>query len=210
MKPHFTTTRPRLETSPPHHSRTGMLFHWSTTALVLFEFATALSFGRFNPGEAGYFRAAYRMHMSAGMGLLALSLSFVGWRLLHSQLPLPRDMNAVMRVLAKGAHILLYIFIIAVPATGWIILSARNSPAYWFGELHRPSLTFLARLTYEQQVRIHDLLLPMHSRLSYLGLGLIGLHVGASLYHHFWRGDAVLLRMLPVARNRSDVTQDPE
>jgi cytochrome b561 len=187
-----------------------MLLHWSTAALVLIEFATALSFGRFNPGEAGYFRAAYRMHMSAGMALLALSFSYVAWRLLRSQPPLPRDMSVVMRVAAKSAHILLYVLIIAVPTTGWFILSARNSPANWFGELHWPSLTFLARLTYEQRVRIHDLLLPMHSKLSYLGLSLIGLHVGASLYHHFWRGDAVLLRMLPGVPNRSNVSQDPE
>ena len=49
-----------------------MLLHWYMAALVLFEFMSAASFRFFNPGDLGYFHAAYRLHMSAGMSLLAL------------------------------------------------------------------------------------------------------------------------------------------
>jgi cytochrome b561 len=202
MQPHFDTPVKTPDNSPPHYSRAAMLFHWSIATLVLFEFASALSFSRFSPGDAGYFRSAYRIHMSTGMVLLVLSVSCVGWRLLHRYPSLPRDMHAVTRTLAKVAHILLYVFIIAVPATGWAILSARNSPAAIFGDVHWPNVAFLAQMTYERRVSFNDVLLPIHSTLSYASIGLVGLHVAASLYHHFWRGDDVLARMLPGTRNR--------
>jgi cytochrome b561 len=179
-----------------------MLFHWSIATLVVLEFASALSFSRFNPGDAWYFRSAYRMHMSMGMALLALSVSSVLWRLSHTYPPLPRDMHTAMRVLATAVLTFLYAFILAVPITGWAVLSARNSPASIFGKFSWPNLSYLAHMTYEQRVRFNDFLLPIHLKMSYIGISLVGLHVAASLYHHFWRGDEVLTRMLPGMKTR--------
>lgn len=203
MQPHLNSPGRRPDGAPPRYSYAAMLFHWSIAALVLFEIASALSFGHFNPGDAAYFRAAYRMHMSGGMALLALSFLCVTWRLLHTYPSLPRDVHAVTRILAKIAHLLLYLFIIAVPVTGWAILSARNSHAVIVGKLSWPNMAFLAQMTYEQRVGLNDILLPIHSTVSFAGLGLVGLHVTASLYHHFWRGDTVLIRMLPRIRIRT-------
>jgi cytochrome b561 len=198
----------RPERLPLHYSRAAMLFHWSIAGLILIEFAFALSFTRFNPGETWYFRAAYRMHMSAGMPLLVLSVSCVVWRLLHTYPPLPRDMHTVTRALAKIAHTLLYVFIVAVPVTGWAILSARNSPVGIFGKLNWPNIAYLAHMTGDQRVRFHDLLLPIHAKLSYIGISLVALHVAAALYHHFWRGDDVLMRMLPGMGSRITLRKD--
>jgi cytochrome b561 len=198
----------RPERLPLHYSRAAMLFHWSIAALILVEFAFAVSFSRFNPGETWYFRAAYRMHMSAGMPLLVLSVSCVVWRLLHTYPPLPRDMHTVTRALAKIAHTLLYVFIVAVPVTGWAILSARNSPVGIFGKLNWPNIAYLTHMTDDQRVRFNDLLLPIHAKLSYIGISLVALHVLASLYHHFWRGDDVLMRMLPGMVSRITLRKD--
>ena len=179
-----------------------MLFHWSIATLVMLEVASAVSFSRFNPGDAWYFRSAYRMHMSMGMTLLALSVSSVLWRLSHAHPPLPRDMHTAMRVLAATVLTFLYAFILAVPITGWAVLSSRNSPASIFGKLSWPNISYLAHMTHQQRVRFNDLLLPIHSIMSYIGIALVGLHVAASLYHHFWRGDDVLMRMLPGMKTR--------
>jgi cytochrome b561 len=188
--------------SRQRYPRIAMLFHWSIAALVLVDFALALSFTQFNPGDVWYFRAAYRMHMSAGMALLAMSVSCVVWRLLHTYPPLPRNMHAVTRALAKSAHALLYVFIVAVPVIGWAILSVRRAPAAMLGQLNWPNIAYLADATHDQRVRINDLLLPIHAKLSYIGIGLIGLHIAAALYHHFFRHDEVLMRMLPGRRSR--------
>jgi cytochrome b561 len=190
------------QNAPMRYSPIAMLFHWSIAALVLVDFALALSFRRFNPGDVWYFRFAYRMHMSTGMVLLALSASCVVWRLLHRYPPLPPNMHASTRALAKTAHVLLYVFIVAVPMTGWAILSARRAPAAMLGKLNWPNIAYLAHMTHGQRLRFNDLLLPIHAKLSYIGMSLVGLHISAALYHHFWRGDEVLMRMLPGMRSR--------
>jgi cytochrome b561 len=179
-----------------------MMFHWLIAALILIDFGFALSFSQFNPGDALYFAFAYRMHMSTGMLVLALSVSCLVWRLLHKYPPLPRNMHVATRVLAKTAHTLLYLFIIVVPVTGWAILSARRKPAPLFRGLDWPNIAFLAHMTREQRIYYHDLFLPAHTKLSYLGMSLVGLHICAALYHHFSRRDDVLMRMLPRMRSR--------
>ena len=200
-------TRPE-STSPPctrmRYGTTAILFHWSIAALVLADFGLALSFSRFNPGDAWYFRFAYRRHLSMGMAVLALSVSCVVWRLLHrSKYPLlPGNMHALTRVLAKATHALLYAFIVAVPLTGWVILSARKTAAAMFGRFDWPNIAYLADMRHDQRVRINDYFLPIHTTLSYIGMSLVVLHISAALYHHFWRRDEVLMRMLPDGRSR--------
>jgi cytochrome b561 len=203
MQLHFDISGQRPKNRPLHYGRAAMLFHWSVAALILVAFATALSFGRFNPGDVWYFRAAYRVHMSAGMALLVLGVSCVAWRLLHTYPALPGGMHAATRTLARVAHTLLYVFSVAVPVTGWAILSLRNSPAAIFGKLTWPNIAHLAQMTYEQRLHWNDFLLEVHARLSYPGMSLVGLHVAASLYHHFWRRDDVLTRMLPGMRTKT-------
>jgi cytochrome b561 len=198
MQPYLDMPEMCPDNSPVRYGRAAMLFHWSIAALVLFEFASALSFRLFNPGELGYVHSAYRLHMSSGMILLIASLSCVIWRLLHAYPPLPRDMSAITRAMAKSTHILLYVFIIVIPLTGWLILSARrSSPAGILDNFHWPQVALISHSDYSQRVKINDTLMPIHAVLSYAGMCLVALHVLASLYHHFWRGDEVLTRMLP-------------
>jgi cytochrome b561 len=142
------------------------------------------------------------MHMSVGMAVLALSMSCVAWRLLHEYPVLPRNMQAAARALAKIVHALLYAFIVAVPVTGWAILSVRRAHAAMFGGFKWPVIPYLADMTYDQRVRIGDLLTPIHAKLSYIGMSLVLLHVLAAVFHHFWQRDEVLMRMLPRMRRR--------
>jgi cytochrome b561 len=200
MRPHADIPGKFPDDSSAHYSRTAMMFHWTIAVLILFEFASALSFSLFNPGDAGYFHSAYRLHMSAGMVLLVFSASCIAWRLMHKYPPLPRDMHAATRALATLALILLYVFIISVPAIGWAILSTRNTAVGIFGKLHWPNIAYLGQMTYGQRVRLHGFLVAVHTKLAYLGIGLVGLHVAASLYHHFYRRDDVLTRMLPTMK----------
>jgi cytochrome b561 len=181
-----------------HYGRVAMLLHWYIAALVSFEFISAASFRLFSPGDLGYFHSAYRLHMSAGMSLLALSICSVVWRLLNTYPSLPHDMSLFVRILAKGAHVLLYVFVFAASLIGWLILSARQSPAALFGSFHWPKITSVSELGYSQRVHMNDTLMPFHSIVAYAGLCLVALHVSAALYHHFWRGDQILARMLPM------------
>ena len=187
---------------PLRYGVVAMTLHWLIAALILLDFALALSFSKFNPGDALYFRFAYDQHMSVGMMVLALSMLRVVWRLLHRVPPLPVEMGSGMRLLAHSSHALLYVFMLAAPLTGWVVLSVRKKPPPLFGDLHWPAIQPLVDLAHEPRSAIHDAFLPGHIWLSYIGMALLGVHVLAALYHHYFKHDDVLRRMLPGVRLR--------
>jgi cytochrome b561 len=180
-----------------------MTLHWAIALLLLFDFALAMSFGSFNPGDLLYFRSAYDLHMSVGLCVLLLSVARVGWRLTHHHPPLP-DMALPLRVLARASHLLLYVFMVVAPLTGWLVLSLRHQVTSVFGLFRWAWLTLpaIATMARPERQAWHDQMLPLHTRLSYLGMCLVAVHVAAALYHHFARRDDVLRRMLPRVTKR--------
>jgi cytochrome b561 len=172
--------------------------HWAIPALIVLDFLLAMSFGQFNPGDTLYFADAYPLHMSCGALILVLSVARLLWRLAHRRPPLP-DMPWALRALARASHLLLYVFMIAAPASGWLVLSLRHQRTSVFGLFTWawPTLPTIASMPFAQRQLWHDVLLPLHTRLSYIGIALLVPHVLAALWHHLVRHDDVLLRMLP-------------
>jgi cytochrome b561 len=194
----------RIPPPPTRYGSVAMTLHWLIALLVVLDFTLAISFSRFNPGDLLYLSFAHRMHMSVGMVLLVLSVACVAWRLVHRSPPLPSEMSVLLRATAKTVHVLLYVFILAVPFTGWLILSARRSPAILFGSLRWPNNDFLGGMSYTVRAHYNDVPMSSHVVISYAGMGLVALHVGAALYHRFVRHDAVLRRMLPATRTHAE------
>jgi cytochrome b561 len=187
----------RRHEPPTRYGAVAKMFHWVIATLLLVVFALAISFSQFDPGDLLYWSFAYWMHMSLGMVFLGLSAAAALWRLTHQYPPPPPEMNGFLRATAKTAHLLLYFFILVVPFTGWLLLSVRKSPAVLLGTFHWPNIGFLAGMTYSERVQYNDLILTPHIFLAYAGMCLVGLHLAAALYHHFYRHDNVLRRMLP-------------
>lgn len=178
----------------------AMVLHWTIALLILGDFALAQSFARFNPGDTLYLTSAYDLHMAVGLCIVLLSVARVAWRLTHRRPPLP-EMATLLRVLARVSHALLYVFMLAVPLSGWLVLSLRHQVTSVFG-LFRWAwpLPVIAAMSHPHRVTLHDALLPTHIWMSYAGMCLVGVHVLAALYHHFVRRDDVLKRMLPKGR----------
>jgi cytochrome b561 len=187
-----------------------MTLHWLIAVLIVIDFALAISFSRFNPGDALYLRSAYDLHMSVGLCVIVLSVARLAWRLSHHLPPLPA-MGFALRCLARISHFLLYVFMIAAPLSGWFVLSLRHQATSVLG-LFRwawPTLPPIAAMSRPERQFWQDYLLPLHTRLSYVGMCLVALHVTAALYHHIGRRDDVLMRMLPHAGGRG-TTVPPE
>ncbi len=180
----------------PRYNTVAISLHWVIALLILVDFALAISFSQFNPGDALYFRSAYDLHMTVGACILLLVVGRVAWRLLHRPPALP-DIGIVLRWLARASHLLLYVFMVTAPLTGWLILSVRRRPTSVFG-IFNWSWPFpvIATMPRPERVIWHDFLLPLHIQLSYVGMSLVALHVVAAIYHHVWRHDEVLRRML--------------
>lgn len=130
------------------------------------------------------------IHKSIGITILALSLFRLYWRLTHKAPALPASMVAWQQSLAHGLHRLFYFMMIAVPLSGWIMVSAGEYPLQYFGLFDIPKWpvhkgSFIAEVTHEG-----------HEIMGLLFIPLLVLHIGAAYYHHFSLKDDVMRRML--------------
>lgn len=187
-------------TAVTRYDSVAIVLHWAIALLILADFALAQSFARFNPGDTLYLTSAYDLHMAVGLCVMLLSMARVAWRFTHRRPPLP-EMAILLRVLARVSHALLYAFMLAVPLSGWLVLSVRHQATSVFGVFRWAwPLPVIDSMSHPTRVTLHDALLPAHIWMSYAGMCLVGVHVLAALYHHLARRDEVLKRMLPRRR----------
>ena len=142
----------------------------------------------------------YSWHKWAGVTIFLFVVLRLGWRLAHRPPELPVGMPAWQRSVAAATHVLLYLLMVAVPLSGWLMSSAKGFQTVWFGVLPLPDL-----LT--KNAELGDLLQQMHKLLNYSMAALVFAHLGAALKHHFIDRDDILARMLPFLRNPSGDTQ---
>lgn len=176
----------------------AMILHWLIAAAVIANICLGLYFAdlpRSDPSKFGLFQ----LHKSIGLTVLLLSLARLSWRLINPVPPLPRGMSRPLRLLARGTHVLLYFLIIAIPLSGWALVSSSplGLPTMYFGLFQWPHIPFLADLARDQKKMLVQNFAMIHVYLAWSAIVLIPIHVCGALYHQFVRGDDVLKRMLP-------------
>lgn len=130
----------------------------------------------------------YSWHKWAGVSIFLLVLVRLAWRLGHRPPELPATMPAWQRQASTVVHGLLYVLMVAVPLSGWLMSSAKGFQTVWFGVLPLPDLVAKDEPLGEAFEAAHKLL-----NLSMATLVLA--HVAAALKHHFIDRDDVLRRM---------------
>lgn len=130
----------------------------------------------------------YRWHKEFGMVVLFLVLLRVAWRF-SNIVPTLVSLPLWERFAARSVHYAFYVFMFAMPITGWMMSSAAGFPVSFFGLFLLPDLVLP-----DEQLRI--VLTDTHMWLGYLLIATIFLHVSASFKHHFINKDDILRRML--------------
>ena len=137
--------------------------------------------------------ALYQLHKSLGVLVWALVLARLAWRWLNPLVPVPpADLEPWERVAAKLTHGGLYLLLLVLPVTGWIMASTSplGLPTLVFGLFTLPN-------PFGPDAALEGAMKLVHGGLALLVALLLALHVGAALHHHFVRRDGVLVRMLP-------------
>lgn len=137
----------------------------------------------------------YSWHKWAGVTIFLLVLVRLGWRLTHRPPALPPTMRPALRLAAHAGHGLLYVLMIVIPLTGWLMSSAKGFQTVYFGVLPIPDLV-------GKDKELGDLLRDVHAALNFLFAAVVVGHVAAALKHHLVDRDDVLRRMLPRRRAR--------
>ncbi len=185
------------------YSPVAITLHWLIAALVLT-----------NIGLAWYFLSLphalrsppTQLHKSIGLTILTLSLIRVGWRLVNPPPPLPTAMPAWERLAAQTLHTAFYVFILAMPLSGWALVSAspliKVHPTVLYGLVPWPAFPYPG-LDPDALHAARNLAGLTHESLAFLAYGMIALHVSAALKHQFFDRDEVLSRMIPWLRSRT-------
>lgn len=134
----------------------------------------------------------YSYHKWIGITVLLLFVPRILWRITHrppAALPMPNWQHKI----AEGTHHLLYLLMLLVPLSGWLMSSAKGFQVVYFGVLPLPDLI-------AKNEELGDLLKEVHESLNFGLLGLVGLHVAGALKHQIIDRDATLRRMLPFGK----------
>lgn len=175
------------------YTRTAISLHWLMALGLIGTFA--LGFYMPDLPLSPTKLKLFSWHKWAGVTLFVLVLLRLGWRLPHPAPPLPATIPTLSRVASHVVHWLLYALMIAIPLSGWLMSSAKGFQTSWFGVLPLPDLL-------PKDAALGDRLKDLHEVLNYTLLGLVIIHTGAALKHHFIDRDDVLTRMLPL-KNKS-------
>ncbi|MEM6534346.1 MAG: cytochrome b/b6 domain-containing protein [Pseudomonadota bacterium] len=141
--------------------------------------------------------ARYQLHKSIGITILLLTVARIIWRVLNPPPPLPDDMNALEKTASHAVHIGFYALMIAMPLSGWLFVSTAfefDVPTVLFGIVSWPDIPGLG---FMQNDLAHGAIAFIHSKLAWVTLGLLALHVAGALKHEFSAEDGVLKRMIP-------------
>jgi len=170
------------------YTRTAISLHWLIAIAIFATFGLGLYMHDLplSPDTLRY----YSLHKWAGVTIFVLVLLRISWRLTHVPPPLPADTTRWQRRAAEGVHGLLYVLMLAVPLTGWLMSSAKGFQTVWFGVLPLPDLL-------DKNKELGELLATVHKTLNLTMAGLVLGHAGAALKHHLIDRDEVLARMLP-------------
>ena len=168
------------------YTRTAISLHWLVALGILL--AAPLGIYMHDLPLSPTKLRLFSYHKWLGITVLLLAIVRVLWRAGHRPPAMPYKMSKWQQRASEAVHIALYLIILAIPLSGWLMSSAKGFQTVWFGVLPLPDL--LAK-----NIPLGDRLKELHECLNYLMLLLLVTHVGAALKHHFVERDGTLLRM---------------
>ena len=180
------------------YSSGAIALHWLIAALMLTNIAVAWYFNSLKyPANV----PPIQLHKSIGITVLLLTLVRIGWRLVNHPPPLPDHMARWERWAARATHYLFYLLMLAMPLSGWAMVSSspllRAHPTVLFGVVPWPTIPF-GQIDSDTLHGLSKLFQATHDRLALVAYATIALHVAAALKHHLIDRDDVLTRMLPL------------
>ncbi len=178
-------------TSTTRYSPLSILLHWVMLLLITAVYSCILLHESF-PKGSDLREGLKHWHFMLGLSVLSLVIIRIITRFVTAKPPIKPEPPAWQMLVAKGTHLALYAFMLAMPVAGWLILSASDKSIPFFG-LELPALVAPDKALAGQVKEWHE-------TFGTVGYFLIGLHALAALFHHHVVKDNTLRRMLPGKR----------
>lgn len=189
---------PASTSQQQRYTAVAIALHWAIALLIIGLLAVGWIMDDFIAGGPGSPKTAIiQLHKSFGITVLLLTIARILWRVMNPPPPEPA-MPAAQKLLANGVHILLYVLMLAMPLTGWIMASAEidKHETLFFGTVpvYVPGIPGLPAETREPLAETFEFL---HHNLAWVIVGLLALHVAGAVKHQFVDKDGLMARIAP-------------
>jgi len=177
-----------LRNTANSYGAVAKLLHWGIVALIIAQYVLAQAAEELSDGPEKL--GVIINHKSVGMLILLLMLARIGWKLANRGLPRPVPMARPPQIAAAAGHGILYLLLLVLPLSGWMMSSAAGYPTALFGLFEFPTLL-------GENHDLHEALEEVHETLFNAVVIVAVLHAAAAVLHHVWMKDDTLRRMLP-------------
>lgn len=168
--------------------------HWLSALLVVFLFALGLWMTDLDY-YSDWYQKGPNLHIGIGVCLAVVTI----FRLIYrATAPFPKPVPGTTPAVAlagKAAHLGLYVLLIILFISGYLIVTAEGEALDVFGWFTIPSL-------FTSENNLQDTAGEIHEWLAFTLIGLASLHAAAALWHHFKLHDATLMRMITRAKQQ--------
>jgi cytochrome b561 len=188
-----------LRNSETGYGLVAIAFHWVIALMFLVQVGLGFTMSDLEPDDPLVF-PLYQWHKSIGLAILLLALVRFAWRLAGPVPALPAAMAGWEKLAARLAHVALYAALIAVPLTGWALVSASplNIPTFAFNLVVVPHLPVPVSEASEAFWTF------VHGLLAKAALAVALVHIAAAIRHEFILRDGLLSRMVRPVRRRGN------
>jgi len=160
------------------------LLHWGIALLLLGQIGLGLYMVELSYYDPFYNRA-FDLHKSLGVLTFGLILLRLVWAVVDVRPPISASLKSWEKKAAKAVHHILYLLMVVIPVTGYLVSTADGRGVEVFGLFE-----VLALLPGEKGRE--EWTGDLHFYLALTLLGLVVVHTAAALKHHFVeRGDAL-------------------
>ncbi len=174
-----------LSNTEDEYGYIAKIFHWTIAVLIIGLLPVGLFMGGMENSPLKF--QIFAMHKSFGLLVFFLGIARLVWRFIS---PPPDHLESHARwevTLAGAAHFWLYVCIIGMPLSGWLMSNAGEFPVPFFG-IQMPTLV-------GKNESLGDLFYEVHEALGFTLLFVLALHAAGALKHHVIDKDETLARM---------------
>lgn len=171
----------------------AIALHWLMAWLIIAVYFLGLSIDALPVGPDRILVVGW--HKWLGVTIAFLWGFRVLWRAGHRPPALPASSPAWQNAASHLVHVALYLLMIAIPVSGWLMSSAKGYTTNFFGLFDLPNLLM-------KDKELGHTLKEVHEVLANSLMALVGLHIAAALKHQLVDKDNLLGRMRPARKTK--------
>jgi len=164
----------------------AIILHWVMAFGIFFSFGLGLYMVELTYYD-NWYRGSLDLHKSLGIVLLMVWLGRVTWRWLNTHPEMAGTL--IEKKAAHTVHVLLYLLMIALMLTGYLISTADGRAIEVFGLFEIPAMS----ISFENQ---EDIAGDIHWGIAWSLMTMVVLHSLAAIKHQLVNKDGTLMKMI--------------